>query len=91
MGYSNDDLIIKITRLEDFQNKCELDIERIKIKVEEEVNELKTINSELKRNLDKINGTLVRIQYTLIGGAIVVILSDIGVVEFLKKFLKLAM
>lgn len=88
MAISNNDLLIKITRLEDFRNQCESDIARIRTKVDEEIMELKYMHRELKGNLDKINGTLVRIQYTLIGGALVVVLSSIGITEFLQKFLK---
>ncbi len=89
MATNNEELLIKITKVKDFRTQTEIDIARIRAKVEEEITEVKKMNRELKDNLDKINSTLVKIQYTLIGGALMVILSALGITEFIKQFFKI--
>lgn len=84
---NNDELVVKIVRLEEFKNKCENDLNSIKLKMNEEINELKSLHTELKNNLDKINVTLIRIQYTIIGGGIMFAIFSMGFNEFFSKII----
>lgn len=91
MAIEIEDLLVRIIRLEDFKKQTGIDISVINSKIDEEITEVKNMHRELKSNLEKISSTLVKIQYALLGGIFVIILSSIGITEFLQKFIKFAL